>query len=1219
MGGIFEIESDDIKLLDERIFVHCLNKILRGEAQRTGLAHQKAYFSMRIHVADEGIDAKIENNDKDSAWISKGNSIWQFRTGDITESKLVKEIDDHPKVVAYVKSGYTYYFCSNQDYIAEKQTDLKNAMRKHFMKLGVADPKVVLYTAVPIAEWASEIPALLYLNYFHKKIQGNLLTWSEWEQLPRFSQPFKADVSRKKILQELRAYFNSDSGIHCYRIEGYPGVGKTRLALECFRPLNSNDSHEDGAQDLVLYASSMDEIPLGLFPWMKRKSQTTLNLVVDECDHTEYESLRKYAALCDGRLKILAVGQVNPLSKSTSSGVYYLKPLDNAAMLEFLRDIYKGLLPEAVPFVMRFASGYVKLATVLAEALIANPAIMTIAELSKQPEVGEVLNKFIVKDPTERMIMQGIALFTSLGWEQEFEIEGKIVMDFIKIPWRTAQSIAQKYINEGLLIKKGRYRYVTPYMFATVLAQQAWEAYGDDIVKAVFPALPNWRVRSAFLQRLSDLADNPRAQFISEQFLREDLYPDLTSISTEEKASIFQILGENSPVNGIKALQRIISHLPRDQLLKFRAGRRHIVNLLCKLAWRPETFVEASKLLLKLAEAENEQLGNNATNEWIGLFKTYLGGTAVPAIERHKIIGEALQHDSEKIRCIAVQAIKVALSVGHEYRFSGAEYQGGRIAPKEYHPKTIKEDRSVRLSAIALLNKALGDKNEQVAAEAERSLLQVARGLITLGIADEVIESIKNIKIKQENKREIRETLEAIIKWEGKHLSQLQIDSLKLLIDNLQGDSLVDRLHRWVGQWTLFDYELPDDQKEQEVENLVVELLKNETVLESGLDWLASDEAVHAYIFGRHLGMKDNDHEWFSRLVGKANERSGRVLLAYYLYGHTLAGRNKWRDEVLDSWIKEGEVRALVIFDTIRYSTPSKEDVKRLITLIREKYLPPGNLFALAWGGIVRDFAGDQFKELLQALLDVGVSEDSTRSVIQLLSQRLYVKPDEKDLLKPIALQLFKRINEIKNLDSMLENDLVVISKNYVKENFLQVAQMTLTVVENVHGVFISSDRLIQLLGDATKKAPAEIWDLVSKKLMSYEDIGLHLQEVLKGWYALVIGDEILLDWAAKNKIEGPYIVARITPIHGNPLNNLARELIINYGDNKDVASALYVNFLEGSFSGSMVEHSKSQLFKAKEWLNDKNPVVCKWAKGLVDILKREIEREQQYEEERFM
>lgn len=1220
MSNIFEIESEEITRLKPQPFVDFMNRLIRSEGSRIGLSPKNIYTSLQIYRQDEGIDAKIVDNDKKSRWLCNNNSIWQFRTGNITSSKLKDEIQKHKKVQDYVKKQYTYFFCNNQEHIPEKTQEFEKTMRICFIELGTANPTVKFFTAQDIAEWASEIPALSYLPYFNKPLLADFMRWEEWQAIPRFQQPFKADKHRKNILSEMKRQLLSDSILHL-RIEGLAGVGKTRLAMECFRPQNIDDPNEEGIQDIIMYALSPDNLPSGLFSWVKTHTQTNLILVVDECDRIDADRLQQLTELCNGRVKLITIGlaQEAKAIKEFPPGTFLLEKLDDKSMRELLKEIYPSLPEETIAFVIRFASGFVKLAVVLAKTISSRPELASSTDLSSIYEVKEILDKFLVPDVTERKVMQGIALLTTLGWDGDLESEGKTVMEFLEVQWQIAKNIVNRYFNEGLIVKKGRYRYVTPHLLATYLATESWEIYGDNIIYKLLPELPNWRARKSLLERLKDLGDHPKSKEVVEYLLGQDIFPDLAAIDNEERAAIFAILVENNPGAGLIALKRILMHLSGDKLSEFKAGRRHIIGALEKLAWLPETFIDSARILLILAEAENEEYGNNATNTWIGLFKTYLGGTAVPAIERHSLIKEILKTSSKEKKILAIKGINAALLVGHEFRFGGAEIQGGRIVPKEWRPKTIEEDHQVRLSALSLLDTALSDDDSAIREQAEQVLLQSSRGLITTGLIDEVIERLKRLPLEDtKRKREIRETIEAILEWEDEYLSYRQREELKQFLERLRGQSFGERLRRWIGQLTIQDYRLEKGIIETKIRELAEESLRNPDILEPEFDWLTSKDAGNISLFGKYLGQLDEGFVLFEKIESITSQGKGIILLSSYLYGHVLAGRKQRRDSILDSWVKEGNSKAQMVLDAIWHSSPDDNDIERLVKLIKEKHLSPEKLSLLMWGGMIKELAKDVFHKLAESLLIEPENIGGINSTIQLLAQRLHFYPNEVDDLELIAWQVLENYKPVR-VNTLLEHDWKYLARQYVKKNPARLVKLIMSIFEEADRVFIQSDPLIELLSEATKLSPEDAWLLVSKQLMRKDRVSFRLYLALKGWYSLVVGDKILLRWAEHNRPEGPYIVAQITSVHGVPLNTLAREIIIRFGSDKDIASALYANFGEGTFSGSIVTHLKSQLSVAQQWLKDSHPAVREWAQRLVNGLKKEIIREKQREEEEFV
>ena len=66
------------------------------------------------------------------------------------------------------------------------------------------------------------------------------------------------------------------------------------------------------------------------------------------------------------------------------------------------------------------------------------------------------------------------------------------------------------------------------------------------------------------------------------------------------------------------------------------------MGTLVRLAWRSSSFHDAVKALALLAEAENETWANNASREFVARFQIFLGGTAVPYLDRMSVLDELL-------------------------------------------------------------------------------------------------------------------------------------------------------------------------------------------------------------------------------------------------------------------------------------------------------------------------------------------------------------------------------------------------------------------------------------------------------------------------------------------------------------------------------------------------------------------------------------------------
>src|SRR5437868_4053585 len=83
-------------------------------------------------------------------------------------------------------------------------------------------------------------------------------------------------------------------------------------------------------------------------------------------------------------------------------------------------------------------------------------------------------------------------------------------------------------------------------------------------------------------------------------------------IKTKIGAHFFLALAETDPDSALKCLQRTVGTWSKEQL-SLNLERRDIVWALERIVEWKELFLGGARLLLALAEAENEHWGNNAS------------------------------------------------------------------------------------------------------------------------------------------------------------------------------------------------------------------------------------------------------------------------------------------------------------------------------------------------------------------------------------------------------------------------------------------------------------------------------------------------------------------------------------------------------------------------------------------------------------------------------
>jgi len=1204
MSSFLEITADDITRLDSGKFIDFMTSLLRVEANKVGISplSVKITASSKKDVKDRGIDARIESPSTES--------VWQFKSGECTPAELKKQAKK-PGVIEAVEAGATYCVAHGAEYSDSLRRRRENAIKEGLEEEGVA-PRYRYYIASQIAQWATEYEALVRS---FRPIDKSML-FHDWASNRQHSIPFHPDEERGEIITQFREVLTGQLPRNFLRIEGQGGVGKTRLALEI---VNS-----PGLKENVMYAPSFEDIPDDLYGYLRNNPKKKIILIVDECSSDEATSVKTHLESTGEGVHLITIGPRRFVYETmyVSQGYVCIKPLAHDAMEELLKQV-GGLPQPAIDWIIRASEGFVKIATRLAEHMQEHPDDMSASRLAKAPDIQEILEK-LVPDPEIRIKMQFLSLLTEVGWDNELSGEGEFIRKFFRIDPTDFRHAIRKMEKEGLVSRRGRKRYVTPHLLAVWLADALWDTYDYGTLTRFFSQLPSRNMREVFWERISDLGDNERTR----QFVKDILsqFKVLSDIDNEEASNLINQVAASSPQDSLDKLEGLIGHLPRDDLLRFRAGRRNVIWALEKLAWNKETFHGAARLLLALADAENESYGNNASSIWVGLFRTRLGGTEVPALERYIHIEEAIASGSKEKQKLAVKAIGVALSE-HETRFSSGERQGGRIVGPEWRPKTLEEYTSVKRETLALLDNVLQLPDKEIQDEAVEILLHQGLGLLPL-FPDEVLKRVFALPVEDyKRKREIRNSLEFLLKREEyKVLNDDQKNEINQKIEELRGKNFHDRFRRWTGPLSRADFDAArqKDKKgvslhEKESAKLAEEAYANPTLLEPELDWLFSKEAQHGGYFMRQLGKVDKELKFFDLLIERVKHKEGVPdILAIYLAGRTEAGATKWVEELLDKWSLEEPELAYVVLHTTWRSKPTSRAVRRLAKMVENNFLEPKSLSLFVWGAWTNDLDLVDFKAILNQLIKDPTGE-SMEETLTMLDFRLRSNEKEHSALSNSAWMLIELAFRYAGTHR-IAHEWGQIARKYVNEDPVRMANLIIDWATQPDTKFYREDEYISVLSEAARKAPREIWERIGEILkLRYKKEGYFAFSLaLRKRFAFDVPSDVLLEWADKNKPEGPRVVAEITHPGGANLNPLARELLIKYyEEDSKVGSILASNLWHGEvITGSMAKWDESMRDMAIGWAKDSNPTVKRWAKEVAKGLEADRKRDQLKEDE---
>lgn len=1199
MQPILEITSTEVDALNQFRLTEVLNLVLRAEGSRARIPPSEIQTSLRINDPDGGVDARLPAPHEPSRWLPAEPSVWQFKTGNVRQADVIEELDK-PGVRQAIEEGATYCLVLGQDL-----NDSRYRTRKRWLESALetvhSSASCRLLRAAQVAEWASEHPAS---HFFFGRPIPNVFRLDQWHIAQEAHQiPFQLDDLRQQLIPVLRQQIAAPEGPVHLHVNGLSGVGKTRLALEVF----------DEQSDSVLYSPD-PPADLSFFTWMAAHPNAFAVLVVDECDPGTAARLAEAASMSDRRLRLLTVGQL--AFGGSAAHVYTLDPLDDATMLRVVTGVATTIGPEQARWIARVSRGYVKLATALAQE-IAREGRQTVADLTASYNVAQIVERLIPNE-RQRIAMRGLALLTRVGWDGELASEGQSVAEFVGLGWNEMRADIDEVARSGLVSKQGRYRYVTPEIVALWLAAELWRSRKDDLLGFLGQLSPDGQER--MLRRLSDLAGEDEAESVVQEVLgTEGPFFAIDTLDTERGSNLFRILAKGQPQAALGLLERLIGTATVERLLHFDQGRRNVVWALQFLAWRRETFFRAARLLLRLAEAENESYGNNASGIWKQLFLTYIAGTEVPALERYPLLEEALSSDAASVRFLAVEALSEALTT-YEHGSLVGEYEGGTVPVERWRPRTVGEDHSCRREALRLLDKALHDPDAQVQARAFEVFFQSLRNLIRMDLADDAIQRLEELVIRDDDDPRRREAWVAVtscLKYEDGRLSAEHKARLQELAARLMSDSLHDRLRRFVGQWSHTDWKGSDAPEEERPDyiaaHLADEVMSSPESLSPELPWLVSGEAENVHYFGYRLGHLDDEQIWLSDLLNVSRTGNDHRLLSNYLRARADAGQSEWVEDLLDRWVDDRNL-AMLVFDATWRGVPSTRGAQRLISLVDTGGIEPGHLRVVSYGSFTSHLASQVFSELLDRLARDTTFASAEAGLAGLFEWSARPNSDlPKDLLAMAWRYLEMRPDGATS--GMYSFYWAGVARRYAIENDpLRLVRTILRVISE--GFVPPSDERLELLKEAVDLRPAEVWEVIGEYLLDDESAALGL-----GWSTEELGffedlpPEMLLAWAREDVRKRPHLIAQLSKPRA-VLNPLVRGLLIEYGPDSEPANTLARNFASGLWSGSMAAREEQQLAIAETWLDDPEPTVQAWAARIVEGIKRDLPRLRIAEEE---
>ena len=379
MMRLFEVTHEDINQLNDSQLSDLLRQLLHLEAARFGIAARGVNVALNIDVPDGGEDGRIQwrRGPKSTDYLPHRLTMFQCKAKNIGPKGCAKELCRElsttlkPQVEEVLNAKGSYILFTTQPLNTTLIADRIKEMRAAIKWAGkpYADSAALhVYDANTIRDWTNRyIPAITAVSLWRgRPLLPGMLTWEYWSGFDEYQRfPFVPSDLTNGYLAQLRQDLAEHRRVA--RIIGLSGLGKTRIALEAFRPAVQRQESQLDLQYRVVYldaATSTSSLAATVSDWCSHGVEGIL--VVDNCDLQLHQQLQAHVQHTRSRLSLLTL-DYNPDERSDTPTIRIGRSPDSVIQ-EILKKVYEHLPVGELDRIVQFAQGFPQMAVLLGKA-----------------------------------------------------------------------------------------------------------------------------------------------------------------------------------------------------------------------------------------------------------------------------------------------------------------------------------------------------------------------------------------------------------------------------------------------------------------------------------------------------------------------------------------------------------------------------------------------------------------------------------------------------------------------------------------------------------------------------------------------------------------------------------------------------------------------------------------------------------------------------------
>ncbi len=705
--AIFDIEKDDLLRLSDILLEELIARLSEAEIAAKGHSPANVSWAGSIKAPDDGIDIHVQVSapNLSAGFLVRPDTILQSKKDSMPKSaiseEMLKDGNLNPTISHQAKVGGAYVIVSLADDCSPRYKKVRLAAMQAAVANDTNKDKIHLdfFDRSKLLQWLRQHPSVL-LWVKGKLGQG----YSGWQPYGDWSNPPKGakdtlisapgvtvhvptehgqKLSIEDAIEPMRRLIRKSS--KAIRITGLSGVGKTRIVQALFDETVGSDPLDRTIAVYVDTGQDPDPSASAMLDQLMAEGRRTV-MILDNCPSDLHSALASKISAGSGDVSLITVEYDIRDDKPQTTEVIHIEAHGPEVAEELLLRRFPAIGQGNARRVAEFADGNARVALAIAEQVEQGESL---AQLSDAELFDRLFQQRKGQDAHLREQAETLALVYSFSvsdpevGQNELEVLGSISGHTKAQLFRAVKKLADRHVVQ----KRAHWRAILPHAVANRLANSALESIPVETLRSTFEAAGNSRLLMSFAHRLGLMHDHPVAREIVEAWLQPDGLLGHMSDLDENGLRILDYIGPVAPDALLDRIEAELTALDFQGMEPRHNPRRTtILNLLQSLAYEPHAFDRCLRLLLCIADHEDESNNYDAVRGKIsGFFQPYLSGTHAPLEQRISIVEECLGSDDKVRRSLGIKLLSTALD-GPPWTGFGLNEFGARPRDYGYRP-----------------------------------------------------------------------------------------------------------------------------------------------------------------------------------------------------------------------------------------------------------------------------------------------------------------------------------------------------------------------------------------------------------------------------------------------------------------------------------------------------------------------------------------------------